>query len=242
MLKQTTVKLALSILGTSFIAVVLAFIILLTFGSIGAGSAGSASSAASGSSAVSSSAASSSAASGQGAPAAAGAATGLLGSLAGRIVLGGVCILIGAALIYSTAWREGNRDPNRVHYGHMRKFPAKGLVAGLLASIPYFLLWLAFLLSQSAAAGSSAAVVLEVVYRICNLQYVVLNDAVIRLPAACFVFLLPLPLFSAAGYLAGYRHFAILPLLMYKKSKGGPKAPTPGYTIKKAKGGDWTKK
>lgn len=241
MLKQTTLKLSLSILSTSLVAVVLTFIILLTFGSIGASSKSSASSAAS--------SLSSSVASGQGAASAAaagqpasGAEGGLLGSLAGKIFLGGACILITAALVYTTAWHEGNRDPNRVNYGHMRYFPAKGLVAGSLASAPYFILWLCFLISHKVWAGSAAATVFEVVFRICNLQYVVLNDSLLQQPALCFVFLLPLPLFSAAGYLAGYRRFAILPRLVYKKSKGAPKASVPGYTIKKAKGGDWTKK
>lgn len=161
--------------------------------------------------------------------------------MGGKIFLAALCILIFVALIYTTAWHEGDRDPNRVKYGHMPKCMSKGFVAGLLATIPYAVLWLCFWISHAAAGGTIAANVFEVVYRILNLQYVLISDAPLQMPALCILFLLPIPLISAAGYIVGYRHFALLPRLVYKNRKQ-TKKPTPGYTIRKAKNAEKPKR
>lgn len=133
--------------------------------------------------------------------------------------LGIMGILIFIALLYNTAWHEGSRDPNRVKYGHMDKFMLKGFVAGLLALIPYVILTTAFLITNSEKATSTAGIIIGILYRFSNIQYIVFSDAFTNIPIVCYLLLFVLPAASAVGYLAGYRNIVIISKILYKNQK-----------------------
>jgi hypothetical protein len=128
-------------------------------------------------------------------------------------------MLIYIALIYNTAWHEGDKDPNRVKYGHMNKFAAKGFVAGLLASIPYAILTVLFLVSQAIFANGTSGVIINSVYRICNIQYIIFGDGFTAYPFVCILLLFVLPAVSALGYIAGYHRIVFASKIMYKNQK-----------------------
>lgn len=235
MLKKTTLSLSRSLIGSSVLAIVLSIFIVLMLGGIGAkpstsssstsntsaisSSSVTSSSASSASSSVSSSSAASSAATSSSAQVAfATSEGGLISYPAGRVSLGLICVLIYFGLVYSTAWREGNRDPNRVKYGHIKKFMAKGFVAGLIASIPYFIITTLFVISR-ASAESTFGTVMNIIYRFVNIQYVVFGDGFLKYPICCFALLLVLPVAAELGYLAGYRNLIIITKIVYKNQK-----------------------
>lgn len=223
MLKKTTIKLAFSILGASVISVILSLIIVMTVGSFGAKSATSSSSTSGG---VSSAVSSSTAVSQQNSTSSSLSATqslnsegGLISNTAGKVFLGIISMLIYIALVYSVAWQEGNKDPNRIKYGHMNKFMAKGLVAGLLASIPYAILTTAFVVSQAILKEKITGIVINTVYRIFNIQYIVFGDGFLKFPVVCFLLLLVLPAISTVGYIAGYHKIVLISKIIYKNQK-----------------------
>jgi hypothetical protein len=135
------------------------------------------------------------------------------------VLVGVICLLIYIAILYGTAWHEGSKDPNRVNYGHMNKFMAKGLVAGLFALIPYAVLLLAFLVSSLAYAHTTCATVLNAIFRVVNIQFVLFSDSIISNPALCFLYLLPLPIISCVGYIMGYKRITLISKMIYKNSK-----------------------
>lgn len=236
MLKKTTISLGWSILGSSVIGVIIAIFIVMSFGSIGSRAVTTTSSSTYSASYVSSSAATSSATSGVSSAVSGSSAVssgtsssvqvalpvsegGIISSTAGRAIMGLICILIFLSLIYSTAWKEGNRDPNRVKYGHMKKFMAKGFVAGLLAAIPYFIITTLFVVSQLSSPNDTFGIVMNIIYRFTNIQYIVFNDSYVKYPVYCYLLLLLLPAAAEIGYLAGYRNLVLLTKIIYKNPK-----------------------
>ncbi|HEX3025739.1 MAG TPA: hypothetical protein VHR42_00695 [Clostridia bacterium] len=125
-------------------------------------------------------------------------------------------LLIFGSLVYTTAWREGNKDPNRVHYGRMKKCMAKGLIAGALASAPVIIDYILLLITS--AAGRENFIFL-VLFRIFNLYLLQWVNLLINHPFICAIFLLPIPLFAGLGYVMGYQQKSILIRLIYKKKK-----------------------
>jgi hypothetical protein len=232
MLKKTTLKLSLSIFGATVVSVILSIIILMTIGGIGSTSSTSSSVANGASSAISSSQdvsssssviSSSSVSTISTSSASANLAKvldtegGLVSYTAGKVLLGTFCIIIFLWLMYTTAWHEGNKDPNRIKFGRMKKFMAKGLVAGLFAAIPYAILTLFFVSMHASAADTSARAIVNSIYRIFNMQYIIMGDGFTAYPVVCFLLLLLIPAFSALGYLAGYRNLSITSKIVYKK-------------------------
>lgn len=228
MLKKTTIMLGLSVLGASFISIILSFIIVMTLGGIGAKNVKSSSSASASSSVkVSSSSTlskqsgttSSSLSSSTSSSATLYTEGGLVSHTAGKVFLGVICMLVYIGIIYSSAWHEGSKDPNRVKYGHINKFMAKGFVAGLIASIPYAALTTTYLVAQAAFSKSTAGFIIDSVYRILNIQYVVFGDGFLAFPVACVLLLLVLPTMAEVGYLAGYHQFTMMSKILYKNPK-----------------------
>lgn len=171
MLRKTTGKLALSLIGSVFAVDLLASILFLSLGN-------------------------------------------WMDHRAAKLAYTALSLLILFALLYSTAWREGFRDPNRVKYGHMPRFMAKGVIAGLLADIPFAVLTAAYLIMS---AVHWHATLIRVIYMVCNIEFTfVINHFNMSVPLLLLL-LLPLPAFSQAGYFMGYRQISVLSRLIYKK-------------------------
>lgn len=240
MQKKTTLKLSLYVFGLSLVSIVISFTVIIA--AVGLGSYSSTSSstskASSSTSKASSShtltsekAASSSSSSAKSSSASSAARKkttdinkslnkiGLLSSGEGRALLGVLCILISGIPIYSAAWREGRRDPNRVNYGHMKKFMQKGLIAGLIATVPNAVLTILFIVTHGSISRSLFGSVINVIYRIVNIQLVVFGDRYLNIPIICIAFLLIVPIISCVGYLAGWHNIALIRRIIYKKNK-----------------------
>jgi hypothetical protein len=242
MLKKTTIKLAVSLFTSSVLATILSSLIILMLGGIGSHSASSSSSSSktsgvSNSSAVSSiqSSAASASTQSKGASVSASTATGkgtkavsvsslystggLISYSFGKFILGTLSIIITLAILYSTAWHEGTRDPNRIKFGHMKEFKLKGLVAGLLANIPMFILTTIFFISSAVTSTNAFGMVISILYRIANIQYIVFSDAFLYVPIVCYLLLLIMPVISELGYLAGRRNISLVSKLVYNNKK-----------------------
>lgn len=120
-----------------------------------------------------------------------------------------------AALVHGQTWREGLRDKNRVKYGHMEKKLHKGLVAGLVASVPGLILYILLVVT----AQSTAANGFYLTYLLFNATYFQFVVSLRFYPVILALFLLPIPLFSTIGYIQGYREIYIFRNLVYKKDK-----------------------
>lgn len=232
MLKKTTLKLAGSLFGASVLLIIISILIVLTFGGIGATSISQSSSASAGTSSMpsviasesSSASAVSSETSSSNSIALNSTAMnslystgGLISTKAGKLLIGFICILFFFCIIYGPSWSEGNRDPNRINYGHMNKFMAKGFIAGLIASIPYAILAVTFIISHFAAPESSFGTIINIIYRFVNIQYVVFGDTYLNYPIVCILLLLPLPIVAEIGYVLGFHHIVFASKIIYKK-------------------------
>jgi hypothetical protein len=143
--------------------------------------------------------------------------TGLLIKFNGiLVVLLFVNIIILGMLIYTKSWDEGFRDPNRVKYGRIDKFLYKGFVAGLLADIPFILVYI--LLIICSLTKWNEEIMLLVMYGF-NMQFFSIIINLQHVPVALAVILLPLPLISGVSYILGYYQITISSKIIYKKSK-----------------------
>lgn len=106
---------------------------------------------------------------------------GLLEYTVGKILVSVFLILLFGAFIYSSAWREGARDPNRIKYGHMNPFMLKGLVSGLFASIPFFILYLMLAITAITNNGYS---IIRPIFNVINIQYIQILNV---LPSPFFI-------------------------------------------------------
>ena len=132
-----------------------------------------------------------------------------------------IALLIIAVNAYSKAWRCGSSDYNRVKFGHMEYKPYKGLIAGLVACIPYVVVGLFGVVCK--------LLNLEVLlfYRFLSfplLQYVnwlFVSETSIKAVemSALLVAQLPMliiPLATLPGYILGYRQYNISEHLTYR--------------------------
>ena len=125
-------------------------------------------------------------------------------------------IFIYSMLIYNKSWEEGFRDPNRVKYGRMEKLILKGFVAGLLADIPYVLIYIAYLVSIIIKWHSE---IMWLIMNALNLQFFTLLVALKPFPAAILIIFLPLPIVSGVSYILGYKQISISRKIVYKNKK-----------------------
>lgn len=231
MLKKSIIKLAGSILVSALLAALLSLVIVLSIGGIGSTSADSVSSVSSGLAAATSSQTSSTetvSSSQTNSSSQVSTATsstsktiytvgGIIDTTAGKIVLGLLGIFITFALVYSTGWREGNKDPNKIKFGHMTKFMPKGFISGALATIPFIIYATIYLIVDANAHGTPAGITVGAIFRGLNMQYIVLNENWINYPAACYLVLLLYPLAAGLGYIMGFKNIVLMSRLVYKK-------------------------
>lgn len=125
-----------------------------------------------------------------------------------------LAVLLLLWMIYGAAWNEGYRDPNRVHYGHMRKFLPKGLIAGCLAEIPFAAVTLLFGVNLAAHWNS---VWIRLAYSFLHIPYIFALNHFQDAAWLLLLLILPAPVLAGAGYVMGYRQIALISRLVYKK-------------------------
>lgn len=69
-------------------------------------------------------------------------------NLVGSLICSVVYLFVYAIPIYTAMWSIGHRDLNLEKFGHVKKKPYRGLLIGLLASVPTFVLTILFILSK----------------------------------------------------------------------------------------------
>lgn len=127
-------------------------------------------------------------------------------------------------LIYSVMWKAGDADANNAELGKTEKNMYKGLKAGLIADIPYALLYL--ILAITSAIG--VLPLFPGIYKVLTYFMFGFNDTFIPVSGNSFVLtvggisaaalvLLPIPLFAEFGYYMGEKHMIFKEKIVYKK-------------------------
>ena len=152
--------------------------------------------------------------------------TTLLGYLynyvAARVIVAVLIIFTYLALSYSTAWRQGFKDQNMVNTGHLEKEMNLGLYAGLMASVPTFIVVVFYYLTRYLITDWYA--ITNVVARIWNVIYLqVLADTLEQFPASMALVLIPMPVAAALGYVLGYHDYSIWSKIVYVNKKAPQK-------------------
>lgn len=131
-----------------------------------------------------------------------------------------ISALVWFATIYGIMWSAGDSDANKSELGDKKRDRLKGLKAALCAEIPFFALFLAVVITQAAGVGKGLLTVYEILTYYCF----TINNLFLPLESFGEVFglvlgFIPLPLFSAFGYLMGEKHIVFRDKIMYKKEQ-----------------------
>ena len=133
-------------------------------------------------------------------------------------------ILLTVVIIYVTAWNKGNKDINRVQLGKITENKNLGLLAGLIANIPFVALYILLILCRFEVLNPAFLSI----FRACNSHLygiiywiygsaVVASDLSILRLLALSITVLFLPIVCWLGYLLGYNDIQIMHRLMYKQ-------------------------
>lgn len=140
-----------------------------------------------------------------------------------------LCLL--AALPYSIVWAQGDRDKNKVQFGHMQEDKLRGLKIGLMAGIPSYIGYILLLLSKLNVLlpGYFYA------YRLLNMPFLpilnrlagtdITSTAQISWPAilAMLMVVVFVPLVCTIGYALGYKQISLSERFIYVNPNGKKK-------------------
>ncbi|MBR3848190.1 MAG: hypothetical protein IKM21_02740 [Oscillospiraceae bacterium] len=130
--------------------------------------------------------------------------------------------VIYVALLYSTSWRKGSSDENRVKLGYLSDNKLRGFIAGLLAAIPGIVLAVFAFLSESGYVsffefmGHDGVVVIN---RFLNLPIGELYQFIEGRPALNILFPMVIPVVSGISYILGRYGISVRQILIYKADK-----------------------
>ncbi len=125
-------------------------------------------------------------------------------------------LIINLTIIYSYAWREGERDRNFVIYKRIKLDINKGFKSGLICNAPLFILSVFVVISKYVETISETV---HFVFNLLMSPFVLITEALISInmpyfiPISVFV----LPVLTAFGYRHGYALKEIGPLLIFGK-------------------------
>jgi hypothetical protein len=126
-----------------------------------------------------------------------------------------IVALIYWRMIYGTCWHEAEKDNNRISFNRMRKFMTKGFVAGLIATIPFLIVYILYV----ADMNNKLSPIFYLIYLIFNLPYFSFVAAFRSSAIVLALLFVPMPLMSWFGYLMGYRGFSFMNKIIYKNQK-----------------------
>ncbi len=130
-----------------------------------------------------------------------------------------LCLAVFVVIIYFDSWHKGSEDINKIKLGFIKKNIFKGMLAGLIAIIPSFLLALFAFFSESknviffdflgidlfSAINRFWQLPLSFLFNLVN------NKPVLNLLIPFFV-----PVISGVGYLFGLNRISIKQIMLYK--------------------------
>ncbi|MCL2547471.1 MAG: hypothetical protein FWE06_09890 [Oscillospiraceae bacterium] len=119
-------------------------------------------------------------------------------------------------LAYQTVWPWGQRDYNKVKHERTRFHPYKGLLVGLVASIPGLLL---ILLTFALSTWLPNHNISNISYLVLSLYYIVFYSlrAITHYPLIYLLALTVLPIASQVAFRFGYRSYNPLHEIFYRK-------------------------
>lgn len=132
-----------------------------------------------------------------------------------------ICFLVYFSICYVDSWYRGETDGNRMRLGVIPNDKLRGFYAGLIASIPGFILaLLAFLAETSLVAlyDVFGVDVVTIINRLWQLPLSSLYRFANDIPAINFVFPLFLPVVSAFGYIFGLHEFTLKRIFLYRNT------------------------
>lgn len=125
-------------------------------------------------------------------------------------------------LVYIDSWIRGSSDCNKIKLGTFGKNSAKGVIAGLIATIPAYIFAIFAYIAESRGIvfvdflGVDLFTALNRFWQFpLSGLYVFANDN----PALNFVIPLILPVVSGIGYIFGLNRISIKQILIYKKDE-----------------------
>lgn len=130
--------------------------------------------------------------------------------------------LIYIALLYSTSWRKGSSDENRVKLGHLSDNKFRGFFAGIVAAIPGIVLAVLAFLSECGHVsffefmGHDGVVVIN---RFLNLPIGELYQFIEGKSALNILFPMVIPVVSGVSYVLGRYGISVKQILIYKADK-----------------------
>ena len=130
------------------------------------------------------------------------------------------------AMVYGFMWHAGDSDANKCELGKQPRHILKGLKVGLIADIPYALLYLGLIITYLFNKSSGYTRI----YKIATYFMYAFNDTFIKTGKSgfilnigsvigCIVVLLPIPLFCTIGYIIGEKHIILKDKIIYKQNK-----------------------
>ena len=127
-------------------------------------------------------------------------------------------------LIYSLMWKAGDADANMAELGNSKRNIYKGLKAGLIADIPYAVLYIILIVTSAFKVWPGYPSIYKIstyfMYAFNDTFIPVVNDSFVITAGGIFVvglLLLPIPLFAAFGYYMGEKHMIFKEKILYKK-------------------------
>ncbi len=128
------------------------------------------------------------------------------------------------SFIYGVSWMFGNKDSNKVHFGRIKEDKLRGAKIGLIATIPYFLLYIAFLICGLGVAPKFSVVIYKFancfafgfVDLICGNNFTAGELAFWQF-ILLFVLLLIPAIICEVGYILGFKDISISEKIIYKK-------------------------
>ena len=135
-------------------------------------------------------------------------------------------IFMAFAVIYMPLFKEGTKDVNLVNFGHKQKDMLKGLKIGLIANIPFVLLYIAFFALHSGVLkgfnltwykfiSGYLFVIYDLIFGASSVAGE-LSVSKLILAAAPLLFV---PAAAAVSYVLGYKEFSLEEKLIYKNKK-----------------------
>jgi hypothetical protein len=137
-----------------------------------------------------------------------------------------IIVLITWAMLYGTGWHDGQKDRNKVKYGHMKKSMLKPLLAGLIASIPLVAVYILYVTHIGITDKNPLYYIIYLVFNLPYLTFVVdfrYNTMLL------LILFLPIPLVTLAGYELGFRNLSVSEKIVYTKKKPAKKETKSGY-------------
>lgn len=133
-----------------------------------------------------------------------------------------ICASLYCVIIYLEGWYRGSSDRNRIALGKIPDNKLKGFLAGLIASIPSFVLALLALLAEKGLVSVLDVFgkdITSVLNRFWNLPLGLLYNYANNEPYLNLLFPFFIPVVTAVGYVFGINKFSIKQHFLYKADK-----------------------